>query len=510
MDEGHSTTLIMGGELLEKPIGDSTISLLDINVDGTGPFEKPVPNPSISHETEETDDDGRPKRRGTVWTASATVIASMLGSGLLALPWSIAQMGWIAGPLVLWSIAVSTSFTSLLLADTYRFKDPVLGKRLYTYVNAVNSYLGSFPGKICAWTQNAAFIGCGISYIITASNSMVALRRSQCILGNMQGCKYLSPTLYIGIFGLMEIFFSQIRDFGQVWWISIISISMSICYSLISIGFACAIAIGNKQSHGNLTGIPIGRGPGEVALERKIWSILSALGNMAFAYDFNQMIPFIQDTLKSPPAENKTMKKATLIGVSCATFIYTVASCVGYAAFGNNTPGDFLSSLSGYKPAWLVDIGNLCVIIQLSAGYQIFTQPFFAIFETWAMKRWPRSQMFQANHTIQLPFWGACSFSIFRLTWRTAYVCLQTFIAMLVPFFNDVVGLLGAICFWPLAIYLPVEMYIKQASIATLTGHWWSLQFFSCLTLFLSIGAAAGSVEGLIRHGRHGGKPFKL
>lgn len=79
---------------------------------------------------------------GTVWTASATVIASMLGSGLLALPWSVAQMGWIAGPLVLWSIAASTSFTSVLLADTYRFKDPVLGKRLYTYVNAVNSYLG--------------------------------------------------------------------------------------------------------------------------------------------------------------------------------------------------------------------------------------------------------------------------------------------------------------------------------------------------------------------------------
>jgi hypothetical protein len=111
---------------------------------------------------------------------------------------------------------------------------------------------------------------------------------------------------------------------------------------------------------------------------------------------------------------------------------------------------------------------------------------------------------------MKIPFWGVCSFNIFRLAWRTTYVCLQMFIAMLIPFFNDVVGLLGAFCFWPLAIYFPVEMYIKQASIGTFTGHWWTLQGFSCLALLLSIGAAAGSVEGIVRHSRHLGKPFQL
>jgi len=36
-------------------------------------------------------------------------------------------------------------------------------------------------------------------------------------------------------------------------------------------------------------------------------------------------------------------------------------------------------------------------------------------------------------------------------------------IAMLVPFFNDVVGLLGALGFWPLTIFLPIQMHLKQA-----------------------------------------------
>ena len=39
-------------------------------------------------------------------------------------------------------------------------------------------------------------------------------------------------------------------------------------------------------------------------------------------------------------------------------------------------------------------------------------------------------------------------------------------IAMLVPFFNDVVGLLGSLGFWPLTVFLPIQMHIAQ------TGTW--------------------------------------
>ena len=35
-------------------------------------------------------------------------------------------------------------------------------------------------------------------------------------------------------------------------------------------------------------------------------------------------------------------------------------------------------------------------------------------------------------------------------------------IAMLVPFFVDVVGLLGSLGFWPLTVFLPIQMHIAQ------------------------------------------------
>nr|TKR86169.1 Amino acid permease 4 [Populus alba] len=45
------------------------------------------------------DDDGRPKRTGTVWTASAHIITAVIGSGVLSLAWAIGQLGWITGQL---------------------------------------------------------------------------------------------------------------------------------------------------------------------------------------------------------------------------------------------------------------------------------------------------------------------------------------------------------------------------------------------------------------------------
>ena len=84
---------------------------------------------------------------GTVWTAAAHAVAAVIGSGVLAVPWSVAQMGWLFGPLALFTFASVTYFTARLLADCYRTPDPVHGSRNYTYIGAVRAYLGiSFTG----------------------------------------------------------------------------------------------------------------------------------------------------------------------------------------------------------------------------------------------------------------------------------------------------------------------------------------------------------------------------
>ncbi|GMP38630.1 hypothetical protein CsSME_00009800 [Camellia sinensis var. sinensis] len=98
-----------------------------------------------------------------------------------------------------------------------------------------------------------------------------------------------------------------------------------------------------------------------------------------------------------------------------------------------------------------------------------------------------------------MPFGGTFNSNLFRFVWRTAYVIFTTIIAMLLPFFNDFLGLLGASAFWPLTVYFPVEMYISQAKIRKFSSTWIWLQLLSLSCLIISLVAAAGSIQGLIK-----------
>ena len=89
------------------------------------------------------DDDGRPQRAGTFWTASAHIITAVIGSGVLSLAWAIAQLGWVAGPAAMLLFAFVTYYTATLLAECYRTGDPETGKRNYTYMDAVNANLST-------------------------------------------------------------------------------------------------------------------------------------------------------------------------------------------------------------------------------------------------------------------------------------------------------------------------------------------------------------------------------
>jgi len=118
------------------------------------------------------DDDGRPRRTGTVWTASAHIVTAVIGSGVLSLAWAIAQLGWAAGPAVMLLFAFVIYYTSTLLAECYRSGDPVAGKRSYTYMDAVRASLGGAKVRLCGAIQYANLVGVAIGYTIAASISM--------------------------------------------------------------------------------------------------------------------------------------------------------------------------------------------------------------------------------------------------------------------------------------------------------------------------------------------------
>nr|XP_043633512.1 amino acid permease 3-like [Erigeron canadensis] len=456
------------------------------------------------------DDDGRPKRSGNVWTTSAHIITTVIGSGVLSLAWATAQLGWVVGPVVLVGFSFVTYYTSCLLAYCYRSGDPITGKRNYTYMEVVQNNLGGWKKKVCGSIQYLNIVGTAIGYTIAASVSMMAIKRSSCFheKGHENPCQ-VSGAAYMLMFGGLQILLSQIPDFHQISWLSMVAAVMSFTYSTIGLGLGIAKVAENGEIKGSLTGVKMGNN-NNVTATQKTWRAFQALGAIAFAYSYSLVLIEIQDTVKAP-AEHKTMKKASMISVATTTAFYMLCGSFGYAALGDMAPGNLLTGFGFFDPFWLVDIANVAIVIHLVGAYQVFCQPLFAFVESTAVKSFPESKFI--NNDIEIPIIPVgehkpLKLNMFRLAWRSAFVCLTTLIAMLMPFFNDVVGIMGAFGFWPLTVYFPIEIYIVQKMIPRWSARWILLQSLSVVCLLISLCAATGSIAGVVTDLKTY-KPFK-
>ncbi|WJX21094.1 hypothetical protein P8452_47678 [Trifolium repens] len=125
---------------------------------------------------------------GTWVTASAHIVTTVIGSGVLSLAWAVAQLGWIGGTIALILFSLITLLTSILMADCYRYPDPIHGARNPTYMGMVKTIL--------------------------AAISMVAIKKSNCFhkYGHEADCN-ISNYPFMAMFGISQILLSQISKF---------------------------------------------------------------------------------------------------------------------------------------------------------------------------------------------------------------------------------------------------------------------------------------------------------
>lgn len=71
------------------------------------------------------------------------------------------------------------------------------------------------------------------------------------------------------------------------------------------------------------------------------------------------------------------MKKANVLGITTMTILFLACGGLGYAAFGDRTPGNILTGFGFYDPFWLVDLGNLFIVIHILGAYQVLSSSKF-------------------------------------------------------------------------------------------------------------------------------------
>lgn len=85
---------------------------------------------------------------------------------------------------------------------------------------------------------------------------------------------------------------------------------------------------------------------------------------------------------------------------------------------------------------------------------------------------------------------------------------VATLLAMALPFFNEILALLGAISYGPMTVYFPVEMHIAQNKIKRLSLRGLALQLLNLVCFLVSIAAASSAIQGM-GHGLLASKPFQ-
>ncbi|KAJ4768550.1 hypothetical protein LUZ62_078925 [Rhynchospora pubera] len=162
----------------------------------------------------------------------------------------------------------------------------------------------------------------------------------------------------------------------------------------------------------------------------------------------NGILPEIQATL-APPAAGK-MEKGLRLCYVVIFFTFYSAAISGYWAFGNQVNSNVLKNLmpdSGpsLAPTWLLGLVVVFVLLQLFAIGLIYSQVAYEIMEKNSADS--TQGMFSKRNLIP------------RLILRTLYVIFCGFMAAMLPFFGDIIAVVGALGFIPLDFILPLLLY---------------------------------------------------
>ncbi|KAL2496641.1 Amino acid permease 3 [Forsythia ovata] len=219
--------------------------------------------------------------------------------------------------------------------------DPEVGHiRNRSYAEAVRSYLGKKSMWVAGTFIQESYFGYGIAYTITSAISMRAILKSNCYHkeGHDAPCEY-GESLFMLLFGFVQVLFSQIPDFHNMELLSIVAAIMSFAYTFTGLALGFAKVVENGEIKGDITGVST------ATTVQKVWLSSQAIGDIAFAFTYNVILLDIQDTLKAPPPENKTMKKASATSILITTFFFLCCGCFGYACFRQPGTWKFIDGL---------------------------------------------------------------------------------------------------------------------------------------------------------------------
>ncbi|XP_028712716.1 putative sodium-coupled neutral amino acid transporter 11 [Peromyscus leucopus] len=349
-------------------------------------------------------------------TAVFNVVNSVIGSGIIGLPYSMKQAGFPLGMLLLFWVSYITDFSLILL---------IKGGALSgtdSYQSLVNKTFG-FPGYLLlsALQFMYPFIAM-ISYnIITGDTLSKVFQR---IPGVDPGSLFIGRHFIIVVSTvILTLPLSLYRDIAKLGKISLISTILTIL--ILGIVMTRAVSLGPN--------IPKTEDAWVFAKPNAI----QAIGVMSFAFICHHNCFLVYGSLQEPTVAKWCRVIHTSILVS--VFICVLFATCGYLTFTGFTQGDLFENYC--RSDDLVTFGRFCYGITVILTYPI--------------------ECFVTREVIANVFFGGNPSSVFHIILTVVIITAATLVSLLIDCLGIVLELNGALCVAPLIFIIPSACYLK-------------------------------------------------
>ncbi|KAI8868774.1 hypothetical protein GQ42DRAFT_163907 [Ramicandelaber brevisporus] len=365
-------------------------------------------------------------RKGSSFGAFFNIICVVVGTGCLQLPYALAISGWMGVALIVISGFIGVYSGDLLIRCLYH--DPK--RRLLGYTAVGEAAFGKWGKWLTLPFHYVYCLGCVCVYIILAGETIHML------------------VLPLGV------------DIGRRAWMAVCTALMWAPFVLIKVmsevavlsifGYAASLVVvsvvvieGAKDyNHFRDVVVPPSAPPRHSIID--ISGIPLALASISFAYAGNVVYPHVEASMKNP----KQWRMVLTMGMVVVSIMYLIVGVAGYVVYGNYAQSPILASLPKGT------VSNIAFI--LITAHVILAAPL--LLTTFAI---------EAEHLIGIDhsnkrFTNAPKREFAaRFAFRTVVTAALLGISMVIPFFADVLSLVGALSTSVIFFVVPILCYIK-------------------------------------------------
>ncbi|OMO81427.1 Amino acid transporter, transmembrane [Corchorus olitorius] len=400
-------------------------------------------------------------RNAKWWYSAFHNVTAMVGAGVLSLPYAMSELGWGPGVTMLVMSWVITLYTLWQMVEMHEI---VPGKRFDRYHELGQYAFGEKLGLyIIVPQQLTVEVGTNIVYMVTGGQSLKKFHDVVC-----PNCKDIKLTYFIMIFASVHFVLSHLPNLNSI---SGVSLAAAVIYSVIAFVATAKKGVQPDVDYSYKASTSAG----------KVFNFLAAMGDVAFAYAGHNVVLEIQATIPSTPDKPSkiAMWKGVVVAYLIVAFCYFTVAFIGYWAYGNAVADNILIILE--KPAWLIAVANMFVVIHVVGAYQVYAMPVFDMIESLLVKK------LRFTPCLRL-----------RLISRSTYVAFTMIVGICFPFFGGLLSFFGGFAFAPTTYYIPCIIWLIICKPRKYSLSWWINWICIVIGVLLMVLSPIGGLRQII------------